>query len=126
MCAWQSHAPAVGASRGRRGWKSGGAQRGASGLKGRDSRGGSCNIAKNSRAGVPGAFTIRAGLGIGGNSLGRFDVASFLSTLGQSAGDLPGQMHLAQELIEALPVPVFFKARDGRYLGVNGAWEEFF
>jgi PAS domain S-box-containing protein len=58
--------------------------------------------------------------------LGRFDVASFLSTLGRSPDVLPGQMQLAQELIEALPVPVFFKARDGRYLGVNRAWEEFF
>ena len=46
--------------------------------------------------------------------------------LGRSADELPGQMHLAQDLIEALPVPVFFKARDGRYLGVNRAWEEFF
>jgi PAS domain S-box-containing protein len=58
--------------------------------------------------------------------LGRFDVASFLSTLGKGSDELPAQMQLAQELIEALPVPVFFKARDGRYLGVNRAWEEFF
>jgi PAS domain S-box-containing protein len=32
----------------------------------------------------------------------------------------------AIRLVENLPVPVFFKGRDGRYLGVNGAWEEFF
>ncbi|MGH6914824.1 MAG: PAS domain-containing protein, partial [Geminicoccales bacterium] len=32
----------------------------------------------------------------------------------------------AFELLESLPVPVFFKARDGRYLGVNKAWEDFF
>ena len=50
--------------------------------------------------------------------MGRFDVASFLSTLGRNSDTLPGQMQRAQELIEALPVPVFFKARDGRYLGV--------
>ncbi len=31
-----------------------------------------------------------------------------------------------QHLIEALPVPVFFKGRNGRYLGVNAAWEAFF
>ena len=30
------------------------------------------------------------------------------------------------ELVESLPVPVFIKARDGRYLAVNQAWEEFF
>jgi PAS domain S-box-containing protein len=58
--------------------------------------------------------------------LGRFDVASFLSTLGRGSDELPAQMQLAQELIEALPVPVFFKSRDGRYLGVNRAWEDFF
>src|SRR6185369_5081523 len=33
---------------------------------------------------------------------------------------------IAQELIDILPVPVYLKARDGRYLGVNRAWEEFF
>jgi PAS domain S-box-containing protein len=30
------------------------------------------------------------------------------------------------ELLERLPVPMFFKARDGRYLGMNKAWEELF
>src|SRR5918997_3816013 len=30
------------------------------------------------------------------------------------------------ELLERLPVPMFVKARDGRYLGVNKAWEEIF
>jgi PAS domain S-box-containing protein len=30
------------------------------------------------------------------------------------------------ELLERLPVPMFVKARDGRYLGVNKAWEEMF
>ncbi|HZM35171.1 MAG TPA: PAS domain S-box protein [Burkholderiales bacterium] len=41
----------------------------------------------------------------------------------EAAGD---PVAAAFELLEALPVPVFFKARDGRYLGVNRAWEEFF
>src|SRR5258706_6020763 len=39
---------------------------------------------------------------------------------------LPDQFRVAQDLIEALPTPVFFKGRDGRYLGVNRAWENFF
>jgi PAS domain S-box-containing protein len=43
---------------------------------------------------------------------------------------LPGKrgeaLRVAQEMIEILPVPVFFKGRDGKYLGVNKAWEEFF
>src|SRR5437763_9580426 len=50
------------------------------------------------------------------------DIASVLSVLESRRDDL----HIAQELIEVLPVPVFFKARDGRYLGVNRAWEDFF
>jgi hypothetical protein len=29
---------------------------------------------------------------------------------------LPEQLRVAQDLIEVLPIPVFFKARDGRYL----------
>jgi len=39
---------------------------------------------------------------------------------------LPETLHAAQALIESLPVPVFFKDREGNYLGVNKAWEEFF
>jgi PAS domain S-box-containing protein len=35
-------------------------------------------------------------------------------------------LHAAQELIEALPIPVFFKARDGTHLGANRAWESYF
>lgn len=33
---------------------------------------------------------------------------------------------LTQELIEALPNPIFYKGTDGHYLGVNKAWEAFF
>src|SRR5437870_4918366 len=50
------------------------------------------------------------------------DIASVLSALG-SRRDV---LRVAQELIEVLPIPVFFKGRDGRYLGVNRAWEDFF
>jgi PAS domain S-box-containing protein len=50
------------------------------------------------------------------------DIASVLAALESRRDDL----HIAQELIEALPIPIFFKARDGRYLGVNRAWEDFF
>src|SRR5260221_11380941 len=50
------------------------------------------------------------------------EIASVLEVLGARRDDL----RISQELIEVLPVPVFFKGRDGRYLGVNRAWEEFF
>ena len=35
-------------------------------------------------------------------------------------------LEAAFRLVASLPVPVFFKSRDGRYLGVNRAWEQFF
>jgi PAS domain S-box-containing protein len=35
-------------------------------------------------------------------------------------------LRVAQELIESLPIPVFFKARDGKHLGANRAWETYF
>jgi PAS domain S-box-containing protein len=51
---------------------------------------------------------------------------SILAVLAQAGGDLGEAQRIAQELIDILPVPVFIKARDGRYLAVNNAWEEFF
>ncbi len=50
------------------------------------------------------------------------DIASVLAVLGTRRDDL----RIAQEFIEVLPIPVFFKGRDGKYLGVNRAWEAFF
>jgi PAS domain S-box-containing protein len=44
----------------------------------------------------------------------------------EASSDLSGQLRVAQDLIEVLPIPVFFKGRDGKYIGVNKAWEEFF
>jgi PAS domain S-box-containing protein len=51
---------------------------------------------------------------------------SILSVLAQAGGDLGEAQRIAQELIDILPVPVYIKARDGRYLAVNRAWEDFF
>ena len=55
-------------------------------------------------------------------SLLLFGLVRALGTSGQYAE----ARRVAQELIEALPVPIFFKGTDGRYLGVNKAWENFF
>jgi PAS domain S-box-containing protein len=35
-------------------------------------------------------------------------------------------LRVAHEMIEVLPIPVFFKARDGKHLGANKAWEAYF
>ena len=37
-----------------------------------------------------------------------------------------GALQAAFGLLEQLPVPMFLKSRDGRYLGMNRAWEELF
>jgi PAS domain S-box-containing protein len=59
-------------------------------------------------------------------AVGRGVSESILSVLSQAGGDFTEARRIAQELIDILPVPVYLKARDGRYLGVNRAWEEFF
>jgi len=51
---------------------------------------------------------------------------SFFSSLVKGKDENPEALRVARELIEVLPVPVFFKARDGRHLGANKAWEAYF
>lgn len=40
--------------------------------------------------------------------------------------ELSEQLHLVEELIEAIPLPVYLKDRAGRYLRINRAFETFF
>jgi diguanylate cyclase (GGDEF)-like protein/PAS domain S-box-containing protein len=44
----------------------------------------------------------------------------------RTAEGLREQLAFIQQLIEAVPQPIFFKDTEGRYLGVNTAWEKFF
>ena len=44
----------------------------------------------------------------------------------RAAEGLREQLSFIQQLIEAVPQPIFFKDAAGRYLGVNSAWERFF
>jgi diguanylate cyclase (GGDEF)-like protein/PAS domain S-box-containing protein len=46
--------------------------------------------------------------------------------LRQSEASLAEAQRMTQQLIEVLPNPVFFKDTDGRYIGVNKAWENYF
>ena len=52
--------------------------------------------------------------------------AQITAELSESQTRLIEEQRRTQELIEVLPNPVFYKGRDGRYLGVNRAWEKFF
>ena len=47
-------------------------------------------------------------------------------SLRQSERNLAESQRMTRELIEALPNPIFYKNVEGRYLGVNRAWEAFF
>jgi diguanylate cyclase (GGDEF)-like protein/PAS domain S-box-containing protein len=46
--------------------------------------------------------------------------------LRRSEASLAEAQRMTQQLIEALPNPIYFKRTDGRYLGVNKAWEAYF
>jgi diguanylate cyclase (GGDEF)-like protein/PAS domain S-box-containing protein len=48
------------------------------------------------------------------------------TTAVSAAEGLREQLVFIQQLIETVPQPIFFKHADGRYLGVNKAWEAFF
>lgn len=52
--------------------------------------------------------------------------ASITEDLRRSEASLVEAQRTTQELIEALPNPIYFKRTDGRYLGVNKAWERYF
>lgn len=52
-------------------------------------------------------------------------VSGLLGDLSQSRRDLRDQLHFNMELLESLPIPVFYKGGEGRFLGVNRAWEEY-
>ena len=52
--------------------------------------------------------------------------AAITEDLRKSQTELAESQKRTQKLIETLPNPVYFKGTDGRYLGVNQAWENFF
>jgi PAS domain S-box-containing protein len=54
------------------------------------------------------------------------DIASVLEVLGSPGEAFSERLAVGQQVIDVLPIPVFFKGRDGVYRGVNRAWERFF
>jgi PAS domain S-box-containing protein len=67
---------------------------------------------------LPALLLAVAGAGLGlwlalGQERGRLDRA------------LAAQRHLLEALLEAVPLPIFYKDREGRYLGCNTAFERF-
>ncbi|MFT5446582.1 MAG: diguanylate cyclase (GGDEF)-like protein/PAS domain S-box-containing protein [Gammaproteobacteria bacterium] len=75
---------------------------------------------------TPDEQLLQAILDIGGH-IGQFLQRKFTEEqLHASEAALADTQRMAQQLIEALPTPIYFKGTDGRYLGVNRAWETFF
>ncbi|MBI2308357.1 MAG: PAS domain S-box protein [Rhodocyclales bacterium] len=56
----------------------------------------------------------------------RLVVARDLGDQVKAEMELLSQRHFRESLLEALPLPVFYKDRDGRYLGLNDAFLTFF
>ena len=52
--------------------------------------------------------------------------SAVLPGLARAGDESSKALRVAQELIEVLPIPVYFKARDGKHLGANKAWEAYF
>jgi len=71
-----------------------------------------------------GARELRQAVTIFNNMAER--IQQLLADVSDSRRKLHEQLHFIEELIEALPLPMFYKDRQGLYLGVNEAWEAFF
>ena len=62
-----------------------------------------------------------------GGQIGQFLQRKYTEEqLRASQSALAEAQRMAQQLIEALPNPIYFKDTEGRYLGANKAWEDFF
>jgi len=61
-----------------------------------------------------------------GGRRARLVVARDLADQVRAETELLSQRQFRESLLEALPMPVFYKARDGRYLGLNKAFVSFF
>ncbi len=61
-----------------------------------------------------------------GNIIGAMGTLNDITVRRDAEDKLREQLHFNQMLIETLPNPMFFKDREGRYLGVNKSWEAYF
>ncbi len=64
--------------------------------------------------------------GADGHIVGIIVTCANVTTLKSTARALDQQLHFTQELIEAIPTPIFYRDVNGMYLGFNRAWEETF
>ena len=65
-------------------------------------------------------------LGVGGNIIGILTTCTDITDMKATSRKLDEQLRFTRELLEVIPNPIFYKGRDGKYLGFNRAWEQFF
>ena len=65
-------------------------------------------------------------LDIDGRAYGRIGVILDISKTRSIEKELKEQLHFTKELLEVIPMPIWFKGLDGRYLGFNRTWEKFY
>lgn len=58
--------------------------------------------------------------------MGVLVTCSDITGLKKTSRALDQQLHFTQELLEVIPAPIFYRSKNGPYLGFNRAWEEFF
>jgi diguanylate cyclase (GGDEF)-like protein/PAS domain S-box-containing protein len=64
--------------------------------------------------------------GQAGAVVGVLVTCSDITNIKATSRKLDEQLRFTQELLEVIPNPIFYKGRDGKYLGFNRAWEQFF
>ncbi len=69
---------------------------------------------------------VRAEMDEQGQVAGYFGTINDVTERRTALEQLQEQLHRTQELIEAIPVPVYLKDVEGRYMGFNKAFEAFF
>jgi len=92
---------------------------------GRIWRGEICNRARDGHLYWVSA-TIVPLLGDDGRPLQYVGIRTDITDRKRMEAELSEQLHLVEELIEAIPLPVYLKDRTGRYLRINRAFEAFF
>ena len=58
---------------------------------------------------------------------GQIVFTAFLRDIGdrrRAQAEMEDQLHFVRQLLDSVPVPLYVKSRDGRYLMVNRAWEQ--
>ncbi len=65
-------------------------------------------------------------MGPSGDIVGILVTCSDITAMNTTRRQLDEQLRFMRELLEVMPNPIFYKSREGVYLGFNRAWEQFY